>query len=296
MKISSALLALPFLASSVFGQVATNQKTYTLAKEQSPLPVGRTFMVKKHMTMTDAKLGMNVAGQQVDGKMNMTENQDVIYEFLSADKVRLTYKVDAGVNETTMMGQAQKEEKVKAAQGKVFIAEKKDGEWTAKLEKGEIKEDEKKEIEKEIKSIIQNLKDDGDAKMYGTKPRKIGDSWKVDASVMPGMEELKNIEGEVTVSFLEVKEFQSNKCAVLKVSFDVKGDMDDEDLKGATMGFSGDGRVIRSLSLFRDLKFEGEGKMKMDGKVEIQPGVLADMVMVGPMKMSIHAAEKKAGK
>ncbi len=62
-----------------------------------------------------------------------------------------------------------------------------------------------------------------------------------------------------------------------------------------TKDFDGDWRIVRSLSLLRDLKSEGSGKMREEGKIELQLRVMNDMVTSGPVKFSMQVAEKKVG-
>ena len=107
------------------------------------------------------------------------------------------------------------------------------------------------------------------------------------------MEEFDVKGGNLTMTFVEVKGFQGEPCAVLKTSFKIDAEMMEKQMKGMGVSFAGNGRVVRSLKYLTDYKFTGEMKMKMSGDMEIQPGMNAKMTMTGDMKIDMRMAKAK---
>lgn len=293
MKILAGLMALPLLTSSLFGQSAVDQKTYILAKEGVPLPVKEKFKAIKHMSTNDAKIGIEVAGQSLEGMMNSSNKEELLYDFVSEDQIRVTYETKRSLEKSIMAGNETDKEEVDPAEGKTILLEKKDGKWVAKLEKGKVEEADQEKFDETLESLADEFNEDGDPKLYGIEPRKIGDSWDVDPKVMPGMEEFDVKGGKMTMTFLEVKDYQGEPCAILKTSFKIDAEMTEEKMKGLGVSFAGNGRIVRSLKYLTDFKFTGEMKMKMSGDMEVQPGMNAKMTMVGDMKIDMRMAKAK---
>ncbi|MFT6180662.1 MAG: hypothetical protein ACI9NQ_001088 [Paracoccaceae bacterium] len=293
MRLLAGLMALPLLSSSLFGQAAVEQKTYLLAKENNALPVKEKFKVIKRMATTDAKIGIEVADQTMNGTMNNSNKEEIIYDFLSEDQIRVTYEKKRSLEKSTMAGNETDEEVIDPSEGKTILLEKKDGKWVAKLEKGKIEEADQESFDETLKDLAKEFNEDGDPQLYGTEPRKVGDSWDVDPKAMPGMEEFDVKGGNLTMTFVEVKDFQGEPCAVLKTSFKIDAEMMEKQMKGMGVSFAGNGRVVRSLKYLTDYKFTGEMKMKMSGDMEIQPGMNAKMTMTGDMKIDMRMAKAK---
>jgi len=295
MKLLFGLLALPLLSNSSFSQTAVAQKEYILAKKVAPLPTGKKFKVVKNMSMPDTRVGIEVRGRQMDRTMSRSNKDESIFEFVSDDKIRVTYLKKRGLKRTSAGGQEQEEEEVEVAEGKSFILEKKEGKWTGKLEEGEVEEADQESIDKVIKRLEQTFNQSNDEHMYGTEPRKVGDSWEVDPTFMPGMDEVDITGGKMTMTFLEVKNYEGEPCAVLRTSFAMDGTPEEEMMKGAVVKLTGNGRILRSLNHLADFKFTGEMTMKMTGDFEPQPGIKAKMTMNGSMKMDMRTSEVKEG-
>jgi len=293
MKLSQGLMALVLLAAPLSAQVAADQKTYVLAKEDAPLPVKQKFKSVQSLTTTDAKIKVEVRGQAVDGSLNAAQKEEIIHDFVSEEIIRVTTLKSRSLEKSMMGGLENNEEEIDPSEGKVFLLEKKEGKWAAKVEEGEVKEGEKEKIAEKIKELEKNFNENTDSQMYGTDPRKIGESWEVDPVLMPGMDDMEIKGGNLTFKFLEVKEFQGGPCAVLEMSFLLEGEMTEEEMAGMQVEMTGTGRVVRSLSLFTDLKVTSEMKMKMSGSLEVQPGLEAKMEMQGDMKIDLRLAKVK---
>lgn len=291
-----AAFGMAMLSMSSLMSQEVELKTYKLAAEEVPWPVGRQFSQKDKMTGKDAKLTIRMGEQEIDGTMNNSTLSEQVYDFREKGKVRISVIEARTKMAMVMNGNAvPANEEIKARAGKVFLLELKDGKWKGSVEKGEVLELEKKEIEEEIDTLEKEFNEDKGKGLYGTKPRAIGERWDVDPKFMPGMGSLDVTGGSLSVHFKEVKEFQGELCAVIETNFDVKAISNEEDKKGMLMSLKGSGRIVRSLTLFTDYKFVGEALMEMEGKVPPPAPENAQMKVSGVMKVDSRMTEIKDG-
>lgn len=293
MKLKAMMVALPLTFSLMHGQEVVDQKGYVLASKEVALPLKEKFKSIENTSMKDGKMSVAVLGQNIDGTMSQSGKEEVLYDFVSKDKIRVTFEKKRSLEKSVMMGQEQDKEDVHPTEGKTIVLDRKDGKWAARLEKGEIAEEDKEKITDTFKKLERNFNDNEDLELYGVKPRKVGESWDVDPKHLPGMEEFKITGGKMKMTFLEVKEFQGEQCAVLKTNFTINAEMNEDNMEGMTVDFEGSGRIVRSLKHLTDYKFTGEMSMKMKGEFEAQPGVAANMTMSGDMTINQRMA--KAG-
>ena len=291
MKVLFSLLAISFFSSSLLAESDVARKEYVLALEKAPLPVKEKFKTSRNMSMPDAKIELKIAGQNIKGTMSNSAKEEAIFDFVSEDEIRVTYLKNRSLQKTVMMGPEKEEEKVDASEGRGFLLEKKEGKWVGKLAEGEVEEEDQKEIDKKVKSLEGNFNKQNDAHIYGTKPRKVGESWDVDPSLMPGMDDFDIQGGKMMMTFLEVKDFEGEPCAVLKTSFTMDGESKDENLEGMEMKLTGSGRIVRSLKYLVDYKFVGEMEMDMKGEIEPQPGMAAEMSVDSSMKIEMRTGK-----
>ncbi len=294
MKLIPSILAVSLFASPILAQEAVDQKTYVLATKENPLPVKEKFKALRHMSMAEGKVKVEVAGQAMDGTVSNSSKEDIIYDFISEDKIRVSFEKNRSLEKSSMMGQEQDTEEIHPSEGKTILLEKKEGKWVGKLAEGEIDEVDQEKFDEKVKSLEKEFNVVDDLAMYGAEPRKVGESWDVDPSLMPGMEEFNVTGGKLTMTLVEVKEFQGEPCAILKTSFSIKAEMTEDPLKGVGVAFEGSGRIVRSLALLTDYKFTGEMTMEMSGDMEPQPGIVAKMSMKGDMKIDMRMAKAKA--
>lgn len=286
-------MALALLVTPLSAQVAADQKTYVLAKKDTPLPVKQKFKAIKGFTTSDAELKVEVAGQSFEGTLNAAKKEELIYDFISDEQIRVSILKNRSLEKSVMAGQEKNEEDINPSEGKSFLLEKKKGKWVGTVEKAELEDAEKEKIAEKIEELEKNFNENEASQMYGTDPRKVGDSWDVDPTLMPGMTDLDVNGGKLTLTFVEVKEFQGDLCAVLEMSYLIKGESTAEAIEGMVMEIAGTGRVVRSLNLFTDLKTVGKMKMKMSGDMEVQPGLSAKTEMEGDMKIDLRLAKVK---
>ena len=294
MKLLAGLLALSTLISPLLGQVELEQKTYVLAKKGHPLPLKERFKVSQLMSMGNGKLKVSFSGQEMTGTVSTSKQAELVYDFLSEDKIRVNYEKGRDLKKSSMMGQEQDEEKIHPAEGTTILLEKKEGKWVGKLEAGKVDAVGQEEFDEAVEKLEKEFNIDEASTMYGSEPRKIGESWDVDPSLMPGMDDFEVKGGNLTMTFLEVKQFQGELCAVLKTTFVIDAEMTEDKMEGMAAKITGDGRIVRSLTHLTDYKFVGEMRMAISGDMEIQPGANAKMSINADMKIEMRAAKAES--
>ncbi len=293
MKKLTAYLFILSLITPVLGQEVAVPKSYILAKSEAVLPLEREFKVVRTMAMDDAQIEikMKVGGQGMEGTMSKSKSEEIVYDFVSEDRIRVSYRKDRAQEKSSMMGREDENEEIAPSEGKVILLEKKNGKWMGKLEAGEIEEADQESFDETLKKLEAEFNENSEKAMYGTKPRKVGESWDVDAALMPGLEDFEVKGGELTMTFVEVKEVQGELCALLKTAFSIQAEMRDDDMEGVGVLIEGSGQIVRSLSLLTDYQFTGDMTMKMSGEIEVQPEINAMISMDGAMRMEMQMVE-----
>ena len=205
------------LVSTFVSRGDDEAKTYILASENPPMPVGITFRVSDRSVVSNGKMKMTLGERVIEKEMNGTTKELRLLEVLKEDSIRVTFKEH---REISKEDNEEPEEEVHPIEGRVVMLQRVEGKWSGKLQ-GEAPEPAVlKEVEEEVKSLTKSLNENVEesVQMYGTEPRKIGDKWEVDVKLMPEMEDLKIEKGKVTLTFVEVKQFNGEECAVLKLS------------------------------------------------------------------------------
>lgn len=278
------------LASTDFAYCADTAKDgpVVLAQKHLMPPPGTTATKENTMTMTDAAIKMKMGEQAIEGTLTSTEASKEIREFLTADKIRYRLESKSSVEKMKLNGEDQAgPEKTDALIGVPVILERKDGKWTAKLEKGG---DPSAEQQASLDEEISSMEKDSDFAMYGDTPRKPGDKWEVDPSKLMDFGDAENLTGKYHVEFTEIKEVQGVRCAVLKATFDIKGKTKAEgDSPQMDIQIKGDAVSHRSITDKVDLKVEVNGKVTVTGK----PAPQMSMHVEGPMQMIEKVTLKK---
>ncbi len=283
-----ACLVFLLLAFPLSGQEEVVTESYLLARKEMVLPVQQKFRVTRLMSMSDAQIKMEVGGRGFEGTMSNAKEEELIYDFMTEDEIRISYEKSRAVEKSSMRGREDENEEIAPSEGKVILLEKKDGRWVGKLEVGKVEESDEEGFGEVLKKLEGEFNENEQNAMYGTEPRKIGESWDVDPSLMPGLEDFEVKGGELTVTFVRVVEFQGELCALLKTAFSIKAEMRDDNMEGMGVLIEGSGKILRSLNLLTDYKFTGDMTMKMSGEVEVQAGINAMMSMEGAMQVDMQ--------
>lgn len=256
------------------------EDAYVLAKSQYMPAVGTVATQESKKDLTEAAMTIHAQGNEIAGTMTRSQSTTSTREVLSPTKIRFLAKEQSVDDSMTVNGANRKlPAKPDPLIGKPVILELKDGKWSAAFEDGsEADEAQKSALEK----IVKNANRDSDFAVYGGAPRKVGDEWKVEPSVT-GFCEDDGATGTFTVKFLEVKEIEGVKCAILKSTFDFKGKLPANGAKNEpALGIKGEAITIRSIKDLTTLEEKFTGTMTMEGS--IAEG--ATMKVVGPVKGS----------
>lgn len=298
MKLCLAAALVAFAPLPSLAQEVAAAKEYVLASKNPPMPVGITHLVTDNSNMLNGKMKMKFGERDFAGTMSKMDKEVQVIDYLADDKIKVTYAKSRGFGKTVMMGKADEEEEVDPIEGRVVLLSKAEGKWSGRLQGDPVEPVDHEKVDDEIKKLAKSLNNSTEesVEIYGTKSRKVGDTWKVDPKNVPGMDEFKIEDGTMTVTFLEVKELNGEPCAILKGKFSMNGLMTEEKMQGMKAKLSGEMRIVRSMKYFMDYKLEGEMKIAVDGVMEPQPGIMVDFVMTADMKMkkslSILPAQK----
>ena len=276
-----ALIPLPSLAQEVAGKTG-----YVLASENPPIPVEVTFQVRDNLNITNGKLKMKVGEQEFGGEMSSNTKEIQVIEVLAKDQIKLTYLKNRGFEKSKIMGQAKQEEEVNLIEGRVVLLNKAEGKWSGKLQGDPVEPVDHEKVNDEIERLVKSM-NNGTAEsveIYGTNPRKVGDTWKVDPTNVLGMDDFKIEKGTMSVTFLEVKDLNGEPCAILKGIFNIDGLLTEEKMEGMKAKVSGEMRIVRSLKYFQDYKVEGDMKMAVSGVMQPQPGIMMDFSLTSDLK------------
>ncbi len=287
MKFLTGLLAASLSASPLFAQETLAQDSYVLAKKDVTLPLKQKFRAIRLMTMNDAQVKIELGSQQIEGLVTHSNIEEILYDFVSENEIRVHFEKNRSLEKSVMRGQESKNERVSPAEGKLVILTQKAGKWAGKLAEGEVPEAEREAFDQALTSLIDEFNGGNEAKLYGTEPRKIGESWEVDPALMPGMNFFDIKGGKLKITFAEITKFQGEQCAVLNMAFSIKAEMRQEGMQGMGTLIEGSSRVVRSLERLADYQFTGKMRMNMAGETEVQPGLSAKMLMQGDMKIEM---------
>lgn len=279
------LSALMYLGTGVTARAAEDG-TYVLAKKNFVPPTGTKLSKEVSSDFKEAAMKINAAGQSIDGTMTRTESCTETREVVSPEKIRLVTESREVVGKMNIAGQEQPTpEQPDPLLKKAILLELKEGKWTAGLEGGgEPSETQKAGLEK--LAVAANT--DSDYHMYGDTPRKVGDEWPVDPS-KTGFGDGAALAGTYSVKFVEVKDVDGVKCAVLKSVYDLVGKVETGNDEGLGMQMKGEAVATRSLADLTDLNVEINATMTLEGSPE--EGVA--MNIKGPMKGVQKIAVKK---
>ena len=288
--------ALPLLCSVLLLSFSWGQeeaKSYLLASKENPVPIGQTFKVTTKATMNDFPLSITIEDQKIEGKMTRSGRRVVKYEFLAADRVRATILADITTGKQTMAGAETEIDERQPTQGRSFLVVKKDGKWSVDPKPEDVEPADQEAIDTAIERLEKHANNEGETslKMYGDKPRKIGESWEVDAVALPGMDNIEILGGKITVTFTGLEEFDGEPCAILKAKFKVAGQMDEKSMKGIGVDISGSIKITRSLKFFEDYKTMGRLGMEAIGEMQLQPGLVGTFKMGGDVKVEMLAVK-----
>jgi hypothetical protein len=116
----------------------------------------------------------------------------------------------------------------------------------------------------------------------------VGDEWKADPAKI-GIGEGADLKGDYTVKFVEVKDINGGKCAVLKATYDFKGKPDADAGESAVMRMQGEAVSVRSIADMTDL----EVRLNATTTIDMSPAEGVSVHIAGPTGMTQKTNLKK---
>lgn len=275
-----ALAALIFATVVCGGKEPEAGEEFVLAKEGFVPPVGTILTRHSGNTIKDAVIRFESAGRKTEGRTSITETREETTEVLSPKRLRRILLNQDYEAKTVIDGADREPRKFPDPLLNIPVILEKSGEkWTATLESGEKPDEPQRKALAKLADVSNTQTNFG---MYGGGPHKPGDEWKVDASKVgfPGMTDLS---GEYVIKFVEVKDFQGRKCALLKIAFDSTGKREsDGDGSLMNMHVKADSTGYLSLADLVDLD------VQMSGTVTIESPQASQVVakIEGPMEIT----------
>jgi len=274
-------MKIPMIALLCFGAVFADepQAEFILARKGWEDDVGMRVEGKYSRKSRSGKMKVMMEDGWTSGTMVGNDKASLIIEKTTADSYRIEYGTIVSKYRMFFDGEKTQQSDEMPLSQKVVRVERKDGSWSARIIEGDLEDIDEADLERDLKMVGTTFNDNYAAKFYGFNPRKIGESWELEAPVLPGMEPYKVLEGKATVLFEKVDTFQEKKCAFLKVTYDVTTDHSDE--FESTMRLVGEGTIVRSLERHFDFRFQASGReftshkmedeisMKSEGKFEV---------------------------
>ncbi|BCU76577.1 hypothetical protein [Luteolibacter sp. LG18] len=261
MRFTNPILTLAASAALVSLSSAADE-TYILAKKDDMPKPGTKLIHSRLMAMKKGTVKVKVGDQALQGTCEMIETETEHVEHVSAEKIKRLLTAAEKSEKMTMNGQERPHEAEPNPLLNVPVTlSKADGEWTATIDGGK---EPTAAQEKELSRKEKAMRKDEDVDMYGTVPRKVGDSWEVDASkALPFSEDEKDTQGTLKLTFKAVEEFQGKKCARLEGAMEMTGKTN----QGQNITMKGNVIVFRSIEDREDLKVTITGTMGMSGEI-----------------------------
>ncbi|MGB6222985.1 hypothetical protein [Haloferula sp.] len=280
MKLLKVLSLSLVVLSSAYGEPATTgEKSYQLVSEKPEVMPGLKLTVTESMTMEGGKFTMEMPEGPMEGALDQESLKVVSVAHETASKIKATITSSKAEQTMSMNGQAMPQPPQEMPLIDVPLAiTLTEGTWKAQREDGE-EADMLAQVElANIERLVSGVEDEN---VYGTEPRKPGDTWTVDAREMSMVDASDDVEGSVKMKFDQVAEHEGIECAFLTGEITMNGSPPGADeAGGGKIELSGTFKIIRSLEHRMDLSRTMNGNMKIEMKTPI-----GMMKMAGPVVM-----------
>ncbi len=254
-------------------------QAHILYQNEPSLPVGAINTKTEVMSMTDARMTMTVQGREVSGTMSRTGEKIKTLTVDSDKQLTIAIIKDENSGGGVIDGKPLPESKeTEVLHGKTIVLTKKDGTWSAQLKEGTPDPATQKAMDK----MTRHMNQPDDRIIFGSGPRKVGDTWEVDPSQLQSFAGADSDKLSVSfkVTFESIKNLDGHDCAVIVSEIDIKGKTD----QGMDIRMVGKVTVFQSLEFHTGLRFLMDGKIIMDGP--------NSMHLEGPMKIDGKATLK----
>ena len=256
---------------------STSPEEYILYVEAQYRP-GAIYTKTSQGGMENIQMTIQTRGQSINGLMSRKSQEIEIITIDNDTQHTIFYERKDAVTDQTLNGQkSPTTTEVEPLHKKTVIMTKNsEGLWNASLKSGQMTDEIQEALDQEAKSY-----NNPEYKyMYGTEPRKIGDTWKVDPSFIPTFtgDGAQNVTGSVSIKFDSVRKHNGLNCAVLNVDFDLQGNHKN----GVQMKMRGTAEVLRSLDDHIDTGISLQGTITANGDI---PQGESTIEMSGPFYM-----------
>jgi hypothetical protein len=242
---------------------------YVLATRGHRPPPGTRILSETSSSLLNGKKAFNAKGRSLEAETTQELRQTWENEQLTGDSLRHLFLAKSLEGATTANGRTMPLMTKPSLLVKTpLIVTRVEGKWVARLEKGDAGEEFEKDARPEIESVSEGYNTDIAFAIYGDTPRKPGDRWVVDGAKLASFAGVTAPQGQMEVHFMEVKDFQETKCALLDLKFSLHG----KEGKGR-MNLQGTGTVHRSISDQVDLLTELRGQLEVSSSEDPVPPI-----------------------
>jgi hypothetical protein len=242
---------------------------------------GMAFLTTSKFSMKNADVTLNLGGNNLEGKMDMTSTTEKEEEILGVDgrdvtKLRTKIIKDEVKRKTEINGMSETATEKKELAGEIVFSEKSKSGWKHVLE-------DTKPTEKQEKALKDFDNPENEDELYPADKAKVGDTWDIKAEAFKKIlgSKATDVKGKGKSKFLRVEEYDGEKCAVIETELDLKATMKEE---GNDVKVEMKGKVInvRSIKEGLDRKYNIEGTASFAGKVK-EDGQEIDIKFSGKM-------------
>ena len=190
-------------------------------------PAGKAFLLKSVMPPEKGIVEMEVAGQKVEGSVQMGTRVEWAIKALEEGQLAIRVKEFGGEAIVEVGGERTVETETNVLEGVDLMAERGSEGWEVTPYR-----DKKKPLDKDQQEQLDYLRMyldalDHEAAVTGTKEYSVGDTIKLDQSLFGGLGMIEDdLKGNAELKITGIEEYEGLRCAVLEGRFFESGTMD----------------------------------------------------------------------
>lgn len=237
------------------------EKPHTLYSRDCLVPVGAAIATREVRNIANATMEISVQGQTIKGIMAKRYEHSYTSSYLSEDSITTQYQVDKVSGRAIINGQpAPQPNESLSLYEKTILFKRSAGNWEGTLKDGSPTAEQQKRID----DLARDLNAKNFKMILGEFPRKVGESWDVDAAKLDSyMGSLKEMHGLCKVQFQSLRKHEGHDCAVIVTRFNLIG----EEPEGMEMQLNGRAVTLISLDYLVPLSMQMEGEIMMDNPI-----------------------------
>lgn len=237
------------------------EEFHTLYSPDCLVPNGATVATKEVRNIANASMEISVQDQPLKGVMSKRYEHAYLSKYLSDTVVRTQYQTDQVSGRAIINGKPapQPNETLSLHEKNIIFKNTPQG-WKGSLQDGEPTPDQMQRIE----DLARHMNATNHRVIFGQIPRKVGDSWDVEASKLHSyMGGLREMQGTFKVQFQSLRKHQGHDCAVIVTRFNLIG----EESEGMEMRLTGRAVTLIALDYLLPLNMEMMGEIMMDNPI-----------------------------